>query len=111
MGNPVVTVRKHMKSYINGQLASISSVKPDFRYSAVYRKFYMNSEAGLLIYKVRDQNDLTQFRNKWVNKFRDVSTSGDRKDLFRFYKRIRKDVPRIRYKANIRTRLRLSCVL
>ena len=87
-----------------------SSVKITTRYSERFNKFFIDSRAGLLTYKPKDLNDMTRFRNTWINKIELLKEKEDKGDninseLFSLYSEIlRKE--KISYEANINTRLK-----
>jgi hypothetical protein len=102
----------YIKNNLRYQISNHSSVKISLRYSERFGKFYIDSKAGLLIYKPKDLNDMTRFRNKWINKFellKERERVGDSIDgeIFSTYSQILKE-EKISYEANINTRLKKS---
>ena len=91
-----------LENYIKYQTTEIVSVKPVANWSDRDGKFYINSIAGLLVYKPKTLRDLTRFRNEWINRFNQCVSE---KELFEFYADIRSK-EKIKYVANLRTRLK-----
>lgn len=92
------------------QLSDHSSVRIVSRYHERLNKFFIDSKAGLLVYKPKDLQDMTRFRNKWINKIellREREINGDSVDgeLFELYSKILKS-EKISYEANINTRFK-----
>ena len=79
-------------------------VVPVAKWSDKDRAFYLDSVAGLIKYKPKDQKDIARFRDKWVNRFEQAKERGER-SLFQLYKELRSE-ERVKYSANLRTRLR-----
>jgi len=92
------------------QLSDHSAVKIVTKYSEKHNKFFIDSKAGLLTYKPKDLQDMTRFRNKWINKIeliKEKEKNGDSVDgeLFELYSEILK-MEKVSYEANINTRLK-----
>jgi hypothetical protein len=103
---------EYIENNLKYQIADHSSVKISLRYSERFGKFYIDSKAGLLIYRPKDLNDTTRFRNKWINKFellKEKETTGEDidKDIFSTYLQILKE-EKVSYEANINTRIKKS---
>jgi hypothetical protein len=95
---------------ISTQMADNSSVVAEHRWSPNLYSFFLNSPAGLIRYKPKDQRDAARFRDKWINRFEAIKThSLDQKDLkiqmIFLYREIRKN-EKVSFKANLHTRLR-----
>lgn len=108
-------IKERIKGYLAYQVADLSRTVPVQRWSPKDRRFYLNSEAGLLIYKPKNEQDQIRFRNAWINEFDKILTlKGKARTvaLFHFYVEIRSK-ERISYRANIHTRLkgRAVCTL
>jgi hypothetical protein len=102
---------EYVKNNLIYQLSDHSSVKIAVKYHEKIGKFYIDSKAGLLTYKPKDLNDMTRFRNKWINRvelLRERELSGDNidKDLFLLYTDILDKEPKVSYEANINTRMK-----
>lgn len=103
---------EYVKNSLVYQLSDHSAVKIAVKYSEKIGKFYIDSKAGLLIYKPKDLNDMTRFRNKWINKFellKEREKVGDNVDgeIFSTYSQLLKE-EKVSYEANINTRLKKS---
>lgn len=101
---------EYLKREVAYQLSNHSAVRLAMKYHDKLNKFYIDSKAGLLVYKPKDLQDMTRFRNKWINKFetlREKEVSGENidKELFKTYSEIIK-TEKISYEANINTRLK-----
>lgn len=95
----------------DSQWVDHTNVVPRQRWSDVDRSFHLVSPAGHIIYKPKSQKEVTEFRDKYINRFecieKDALNEKDRNCLFFYlYQEIRRDVKRARYKANIRTRFK-----
>jgi hypothetical protein len=102
---------EYLKNSLVYQLSDHSSVKIAVKYHEKFNKFFIDSKAGLLTYKPKDLNDMTRFRNKWINRaelLKERENRGDRvdKELFTLYSEILKSEPKVSYEANINTRLK-----
>lgn len=101
---------EYIKNSFLYQISDHSSVKITTRYSERFNKFFIDSRAGLLTYKPKDLNDMTRFRNTWINRIellgaRENSGENINKELFELYSEILKK-EKISYEANINTRLK-----
>jgi hypothetical protein len=104
-----------IENYCKYQTTEITNVIPVARWSEREEKFYIDSVAGLLVYKPKSLKDLTRFRNEWINRFEQVCrgwphdntpvSKNDERRLFEFYEEIRSK-EKIKYTANLRTRLK-----
>jgi hypothetical protein len=104
-------VGKYISGVVENQMVSHKNVEPKFTWSHTERKFYLNSEAGIIIYKPKSDLDIAKFRNTYINKFDTLIKEkamgyNVSADFFALYRRILKEVPRSQYKANIHTRIR-----
>ena len=99
--------KKLFSDWYRSNTCSMRGVVPEARYD--YRKnvFYLSSEAGQVIYKPRDLNKLTRFRDVYVNEFNKIGSISDlrlRRDrLFALYRKVRAEKG-VKYRANLRTR-------
>jgi len=103
-------VVKWIKGQITYQATSMDRVRLEWKWHEKNHCFYINSAAGLLIYKPKSTNDLNRFRDKWINKISvlfELSNRGMniKKDIFELYHQVRTD-EKIRYRSNLRTRLK-----
>ena len=103
------TINKWIKSQIAYHKTDMSSVSPEIRFSEKENAIYLNSCAGLIRFTSRSQHEMEKFRNIFANKF---SQAKNNKDFFKIYSCALKEKwsskTRIKYKANLRTRLRMK---
>ena len=100
---------------VHEQMVSMDSVEPrmDFRDNTIY----FNSCAGLLSFHTKNHVELSRYRDNWANKFGallDAHKNGVdvRDNFFKLYAQILSSNVKVKYKANVRTRLRLKkCTL
>ena len=100
--------KKWIRDFVDYQKADFSSTEPVHRLSRRDGRFYFNSCAGVLSFKPKNENEVSRFRDKWVNRFEYIKTLPEperRKMLFNFYNDIRSQ-EKIRYRANFRTRIK-----
>lgn len=97
------SIARFLKSQIDYQLADMKSVEISYKWSPKDKSFFIDSEAGLIKFRPRSVREMADFRDKCINKL--LALKGNRKGLFKLYKDIRKKY-RVRYKANLRTRIR-----
>jgi len=96
--------------YLRFQFTSLKSVQIDARWSQIDRCFYIDSCVGQIRYKPKTTNELTAFRDKYINQvdlLRNIEMAGRpvTRKLFNLYREIKKN-HRVRYKANIHTRVK-----
>lgn len=104
-------IKKWMTEQVHNQTVDMSNVQPrlDYRDWSIF----FNSCAGLIQFKAKGVQDLADFRNNWANKFHvlmeahykgvDVS-----ENFFALYGEILSSNVKVKYTANLRTRLRLK---
>lgn len=102
-------IKNWMKSSWDYQWSDMSGVIPRQQWSEKDRAFFLNSSAGLIKYKPKNDKDLQRFRDKYVNQFDVIMMCPNdglkEKMFFLLYQEIKKN-ERVKYKGNIRTRLR-----
>jgi hypothetical protein len=104
-------VKERVKSYIRYQFIDLKGVVPEHRWCERTKTFFLNSSAGQLRFKPRSVDEATRFRNEWVNAFdflvqKHGRGEDVRRSMFLLYAAIRCEVPRVRWKANLDTRVR-----
>ena len=102
-------VKRWIKGAVGYQLTDMRSVRLHFNWSEKDRAFYIDSPAGLIKFKPKSLLLQTRFRDMYINKFaklvnKDRRGEDVKKELFRLYREIRKTW-KVKYKANLRTRL------
>jgi hypothetical protein len=100
--------KKSLAGWARYQWTDMSGVKPEFRQRE--NLISLNSEAGTIDFRPRKVSDLCSFRDRYLNRFETLAkraVNGDvvTRDLFDLYDDIRKAF-RVRYRANLRTRVR-----
>jgi len=110
-----IFIKRKIKDIFHSQSVSWSNVVPKHQYDGKKNEFTMISPAGVIKYKPNKDIDLTEFRNKYINTFQSLvdlhGKWGIEREFFVLYNNIKKDY-KVKYKANIGTRLRgLKCNL
>ena len=107
------TLKDWMRDQTRYHMTDMSRVKPEFRFSERENALYLNSCAGVIRFTSRDLDEMAKFRNIFVNRFSQLIDGAAKKtDFFSLYKDIisskwsRK--ARLKYKANLRTRMRMK---
>ena len=103
-------IKKWIKNKILEHSADMSGVVPEQKWSDREGCFFLNSSAGLIRFKPKDQKQASEFRNKYINEFESIRLSTiDSKTknelFFRLYAKIRSK-EKVSYSANAHTRLR-----
>lgn len=97
---------KWLKQMVRYHMTDMSGVRPECRSNG--RAIYLNSWAGLIEYKPKDWRDLVRFRDDVVNRFEALLSvpegSERRRLMFELYDYARSQY-RVKYRANLRTRL------
>jgi len=88
----------------------MNGVRITYKWSQRYRAYYIDSCAGLLTFRPRGE-DLTRFRDKYINQVKLLADRAEKGEdcageIFRLYREIRAEYRGVRYKANLRTRVR-----
>jgi len=97
-------IKKHLYQLWKYQWIDNRGVETQHKF--VDNVFYLDSEAGLIVYKPKTQIEADKFRNDIVNRIHSIGNDKKKsKKLFRLYKDARKKY-RVSWKANTRTRLR-----
>ncbi len=101
-------LRKSIKGYVRHQWVDMGQVKPEAR--SLPHLISLNSEAGTIDFRIRNQKDLCRFRDHYLNRFHELIAKhkdGEKitRELFVLYDEIRRHF-RVKYRANVRTRLR-----
>lgn len=99
-------VKEQISQQLKAQWLDNSRVEPEHKY--IGGVFYVNSEAGLLVYKPKEDEGVAKFRDDIVNKFEvllDEKSKHKTEAMFNLYKSARKKY-KVRWKANFRTRCR-----
>lgn len=103
------TIKNWVKESVRTSLTDMSRVQPEIRFSQKENAIYLNSCAGLIKFKSYDPKEFEFFRNNFVNRFNMVE-DGDH--FFKLYKEIFKTKwtkrARVKYIANLRTRMRMK---
>jgi len=104
-------IKKWVKEKVYEQTVDHGNVQPrlDYRDWSIF----FNSCAGLIQYKAKGVQDLADFRNNWANKFHILVDAHGRgldvtDNFFNLYGDILRSNVQVKYKANLRTRLRLK---
>lgn len=105
------TIKKWAKDQIKYHTIDMSGVKPEIRCSST--SFYLNSCAGLVEFRSRDRLDMDKFRNGFMNRFQLlINNNSKNREYFSLYREILRSKwskhARVKYKANLRTRMRLK---
>lgn len=103
-------IKNKAKDVWQSQWVDHSNVVPKYRWSDVDRAFHLVSPAGHIIFKPKTDKDIERFRNKYINRFmmieKDALDQEDKNKLFFcLYEEIRKK-EKVKYKANVHTRLK-----
>jgi hypothetical protein len=107
-------IRDALFSHMTYHMTDMSRVVPGHSFDTKTSTFYLNSPAGLIRYRPKENLDRSRFRDVWVNGF-DSLCQGYRDGkiskaaFFDFYRLLINTESRVVYKANLRTRLRLNC--
>jgi len=93
---------------VKNQMLDNRNAKPSYKWDSAKKCFFINSEAGLIKYRPKDNEDLTSFRDKFLNPVhvlasRKKSGLDISQEIFSLYRRIKKEYW-VSYKANLRTR-------
>lgn len=102
-----------MNDFLKYQTTSMSGVKAEYKNRVEGDKLvsYINSPAGLIIYKTKSHHEMANFRNDVVNKVSNlIATEAKEKEYFKLTKYVREKY-KVEYKANIHTRLKSLYVL
>jgi hypothetical protein len=105
-------IKEWVKTKAHEQWVDTNTVRP--RLDSSNGKIFLNSCAGLIEFRPKSVKELSQFRDNWVNKFNIIMEAHNRgvdmsEKFYKLYAEIlRSDVKGIRYKGNLRTRLRLK---
>jgi len=107
------TIKQWVREQTTYHMADMSYVRPEMRFCDKDHAFYFNSCAGLIKFTSRDMYEFTMFRNVYCNEFKMlIDSDSSRKAFFALYKRIKNRKwskhARVKYTANLRTRLRLG---
>ena len=108
----MVGMISYIKTSISDQFVDYSPTIPLYNWSEARQTFYIVSAMGILEYQSLKPREINAFRDKWINRFSlicEKHKSGKKvtRDLFKFYHDAR-EVKGVRYRANFRTRVRLS---
>ena len=103
-------MKKFLRDLLISQTVDYSGVSPEYDYDHFRRRFIVHSEAGTLIWKPKNLNDLGEFRNKYLNRIYELKQKKNEgkdvsKEMFAIYREIRKKY-HPRYRANINVRLK-----
>ena len=110
------TIKQWIKEQKTYHLADMSYVRPEIRYCDKDRAVYLNSCAGLIKFTSRDRYEFQVFRNTYANQFNQLADRKyppvSRKEFFALYKKMMKrkwsKEARIKWTANLRTRVRMK---
>lgn len=104
-------IKKWAQEKVYEQTVDMGNVQPrlDYRDWSIF----FNSCAGVIQFKAKGVQELADFRNKWANKFHTLVEAHNRgvdvsNNFFILYGDILASNVKIKYRANIRTRLRLQ---
>ena len=100
-------VKDWIRTQIHNQFVSHDNVVSFHRLDPKTGRFYLNSPAGLIVYKPKSLADVTRFRDKWINKFETLSEQKDSNKFYNLYVEIRKN-EKVKYRANLRTRIKCN---
>lgn len=89
-----------VKGFIRSQFVDNSNVVPYQTWNDRDSCFYLNSPAGLIIYRPKSVKDTSRFRDRWINKFIHA------RNFFTLYREIIRN-EKVKYRANLHTRLKL----
>lgn len=102
-------IRDAIKRSFIYHVADLSCVQPTYCWDEKRRMFFIDSPAGLIRFKPRNDIAREKFRARWLNQFETLlSSQPTKKDFFKYYRSLLKDVRGATYKANLRSRARLS---
>lgn len=101
---------EYVKDQIRYQIADHSAVKINHKYHEKFNKIFIDSRAGLITFKPKNVNDMTRFRNKWVNRIEELRLKEKEgkdinKELFVLYSDIMEN-EKVSYEANLNTRIK-----
>ena len=105
-----MNVKTWIKDKIYEQHVDHDNVQPRSDYKD--NIFYLSSCAGLIKFKPKNMTEIITFRDKWVNQFEAVMLFhqkgvDSRENFYRLYSQILNSNYKVKYKANVKTRLRL----
>ena len=89
----------YFKGYMRSQFTDMSGVTPTVTWHK--NRFFLNSPAGVIIYRPENDKDISRFRNTWVNQFK--MAEKDKESLFALYRSMKRS-EKVSYKANLNTR-------
>lgn len=98
-------VKKMLSNFIHNQTVDTSNVKAHQNFAK--GKFFLVSCAGVIEYSPKTENDVARFRDRWINRFeaiRALDLKDQKAAFFRLFAEIRGS-EKVRFKANMRTRL------
>jgi hypothetical protein len=99
-------ISRTIENVIHEQTVDHSNVVPHQRFGKD-GKFHLVSCAGHIIYKPKTEVDVSRFRDKWISRFEKIRalTHDEQRTLFfRLFQEIR-STEKVKYRANLRTRL------
>lgn len=93
------------KDFIHNQTVDWATVQP--RQNFAKGRFFLVSPAGIIVYKVKSEADISRFRDRWISTFDQISKIPDAKiranAFHQLYRQIRQG-ERVSWKANLHTR-------
>lgn len=106
-------IRESFADFVRYHSVEMSGVVPAYRWDEKRQMFFINSPAGLIRFKPKSTLTMHLFRSRWLNQFDELivewkNGKAQKKDFFKFYRQLLKEMNGATYKANIRTRLRLT---
>jgi hypothetical protein len=104
-------IKSWVKEKIHEQMVDTCSVRP--RLDCKGDRIFLDSCAGHIEFRAKTLKDLTQFRDKWGNKFSVIAEAHNKgvdmsENFYKLYAEIMRSNVKVKYSGNLRTRVRLK---
>ena len=104
-------IKKWVGTKIHEQWVDTHSVRPHMNCTG--DRVYLNCCAGLIEYRPKTTQELSRFRDNWVNRFNIIMEAQNRgadmtASFYKFYVELLSSGLKLKYKGNLRTRIRMK---